>query len=125
MPTYEYECTQCGRVLETFQPITAKPLKRIETDCKKCHNKAPVKRLIGRGGALLFKGGGFYGTDYRSESYKSGAKAEQGASSEKKSGDGKTEGGKTDAGKSDGAKPEASAPSKKKETNPKGGSDGD
>jgi putative FmdB family regulatory protein len=80
MPTYEYECTRCGRTFEVFQSISAKPLRRIKTDCRQCKNNAPVKRLIGTGAALLFRGGGFYETDYRSDSYKKAAKAEKEAS---------------------------------------------
>ena len=76
MPTYEYECTKCGRIFEEFHSISAKPLRVIETDCSKCDNKAPVHRLIGTGAGVLFKGDGFYQTDYRSDSYKAGAKAE-------------------------------------------------
>jgi putative FmdB family regulatory protein len=77
MPTYEYECVDCGRILEAFQSMSAKPLRSIKTDCSDCANKAKVKRLIGSGAAVLFKGGGFYETDYRSESYKKAAKAEK------------------------------------------------
>jgi putative FmdB family regulatory protein len=79
MPTYEYECTKCGRIFEEFQSITARPKRSIDTDCARCNNKAPVRRLIGTGAGVLFKGSGFYETDYRSESYKAGAKAEKSA----------------------------------------------
>ncbi len=67
-PTYDYRCGKCGHEYEAYQPITAKPLTR----CPKC--KGRVKRLIGTGGGLLFKGSGFYLTDYRSEGYKKSAK---------------------------------------------------
>ena len=77
MPTYEYECTKCGRVFEEFQSITAKPHKTIACQCDKCNNLAPVVRRIGAGSGIIFKGSGFYLTDYRSESYKKAAKAEQ------------------------------------------------
>ena len=70
MPTYEYECTKCGHLFETVQSIKAEPLKK----CPKC--KGRVKRVLGLGGGLLFKGSGFYTTDYRSESYKKAAKAD-------------------------------------------------
>ena len=76
MPTYEYECTQCGRIFELFQSITAKAVKRMECECRDCDNLAPVIRLIGAGSGVLFKGSGFYQTDYRSEGYKKAAKAE-------------------------------------------------
>ena len=74
MPTYDYRCEKCGHQFETFQSITAGPLKK----CPKC-KKSALKRLIGTGAALLFKGDGFYITDYRSESYKKAKEAESGA----------------------------------------------
>ncbi len=70
MPTYDYECESCGHVFEEFQSITAPPRKK----CPKCEGN--VRRLIGAGAAVIFKGSGFYVTDYRSESYKSAAKAD-------------------------------------------------
>lgn len=75
MPTYEYECSKCGLHFEKFQRISEPPAKR----CPKC--KGAVKRLIGTGAGLIFKGSGFYITDYRSDSYKSAAKSESSASS--------------------------------------------
>ena len=91
MPTYEYECTSCGKVFELFQPITEPPRKRLrKTDPKPCKCNAPVLRRISRGGGLIFKGSGFYITDYRSDSYKNAAKSEsEGAS---KSSTAKTDG---------------------------------
>ena len=74
MPTYEYKCTACGHAFERFQSITAEPIKR----CPEC-GKAKVKRLIGTGAGLIFKGSGFYITDYRDAGYKEKAKAESGA----------------------------------------------
>jgi putative FmdB family regulatory protein len=71
MPTYEYECTRCGHHFELFQSISEPPRKR----CPECRGK--VNRLIGTGAGLLFKGSGFYSTDYRSDSYKAGAKEEK------------------------------------------------
>ena len=76
MPTYEYICEKCGQTFEKVQPISAKPL----TVCPKevCRQqrwgKGKVKRAITGGGGLLFKGSGFYTTDYRSEGYKQAAK---------------------------------------------------
>ena len=70
MPTYEYECTKCKHAFERFQSMRDEPLKK----CPQCAGK--VKRLVGRGAGLIFKGGGFYQTDYRSASYQSGAKAD-------------------------------------------------
>ncbi len=61
MPTYEYECPSCKHAFEAFQSMTAKPL----TKCPKCGRK--IKRLISRGGGIIFKGSGFYATDYRKE----------------------------------------------------------
>lgn len=72
MPTYDYRCDNCGHVLEVFQSITAKPLRK----CPDC-GKLKLKRLLGTGAGLIFKGSGFYETDYRSESYKKGAESEK------------------------------------------------
>jgi putative FmdB family regulatory protein len=72
MPTYEYHCDACEHGFDEFQSITAPPLKR----CPKC-GKLKLRRVFGTGAAVLFKGSGFYQTDYRSESYKAAAKAEQ------------------------------------------------
>ncbi len=83
MPTYEYECTRCGERFELFQPITEAPKKRVSRELKSCGCNAPVSRCIGTGAGILFKGSGFYETDYRSESYKKAAKAEQEAASGK------------------------------------------
>jgi len=71
MPTYEYECTACGHKFEKFQSIKAAHIKK----CPEC-GKQKVKRLIGIGAGLLFKGSGFYITDYRSEAYNKSAKAD-------------------------------------------------
>ena len=73
MPTYEYECQKCGHLFEEFQSITAEPLK----NCPQKGCRGRVKRLISSGGGLLFKGSGFYITDYRSENYKAGAKSDK------------------------------------------------
>jgi len=70
MPTYEYECSSCQYLFEVFQNISEKPL----TECPRCGG--PVKRKISGGSGLLFKGKGFYVTDYRSENYKKKAAAE-------------------------------------------------
>jgi len=69
MPTYEYECDACGHAFETFQSIKARPLRK----CPAC-GKMKVHRLLGTGAALIFRGSGFYATDYRSQSYKDGKK---------------------------------------------------
>ena len=76
MPTYEYSCAQCGKTIEVFQSIKALHLKTCPEDAcaKKKWGKGKVKRLLGTGAGIIFKGGGFYETDYRSESYKKGEK---------------------------------------------------
>jgi len=78
MPTYEYVCEKCGHQFEQFQSISAKPLTTCpETVCaQKRWGKGKVKRAISGGAGLLFKGSGFYITDYRSEKYKEAAKKE-------------------------------------------------
>lgn len=73
MPTYGYRCENCGHEFEEFQLITASPLRK----CPAC-GKNKLKRLLGTGGAILFKGSGFYITDYRSDSYQKAAKADSG-----------------------------------------------
>lgn len=78
MPTYDYECQKCGHKFELFQRITADAIEVCPMDeCPKGSGDGPVKRLIGGGAALLFKGDGFYITDYRSESYKKAEKADR------------------------------------------------
>ncbi len=78
MPTYEYECSKCGKVFELFQSITEPARRRLrKTDPRPCECDAPVTRRISTGGGIIFKGSGFYQTDYRSESYKKAAKAEK------------------------------------------------
>ncbi len=79
MPTYEYECQTCGKTFEVFQNMSADPYLRCPPEV--CKKKGQVKRLIGAGGGLLFKGSGFYLTDYRSDSYKAGAKADTSSAS--------------------------------------------
>ena len=79
MPTYEYECDNCGNHFERFQSMSEPPVKR----CPKCRHG--VKRRLGTGAGIIFKGSGFYETDYRSESYKKGEKKESSAASGTKS----------------------------------------
>ena len=76
MPTYEYICEKCGHQFEKVQPISAKALTTCPEDLcgRKRWGKGKVKRAIGTGGGLIFKGSGFYSTDYRSEKYKEAAK---------------------------------------------------
>ena len=87
MPTYEYECKACGKTFEVFQKMSDDPLKTCI-----CCKKKPVRRKIGTGAGIIFKGSGFYCTDYRKDSYKSAQKAEVSAQS--------TSGGATAAGAS-------------------------
>ena len=75
MPTYDYVCDACDHKFELFQSITAEPEKK----CPEC-GKRKLRRLIGPGAAIVFKGSGFYQTDYRSESYKKRAEADKPAS---------------------------------------------
>ncbi|MEP0847928.1 MAG: zinc ribbon domain-containing protein [Phycisphaerae bacterium] len=72
MPTYDYACDACRHEFEEFQSITAAPLRK----CPSC-GQPKLRRLIGPGAGVLFKGSGFYQTDYRSESYKKAAEAEK------------------------------------------------
>jgi putative FmdB family regulatory protein len=98
VPTYDYKCDACGHAFEQFQSITADPIRK----CPKC-GKMKVKRLIGTGAGLIFKGSGFYITDYRDQAYQDKAKAESGAAES---------GAKKDAPKESGgdaAKPAATA----------------
>ena len=76
MPTYEYICEKCGGEFETVQSISARPLRICpqESCARKPWGRGRVKRKISAGGGLLFKGSGFYITDYRSEGYKQSAK---------------------------------------------------
>jgi putative FmdB family regulatory protein len=84
MPTYSYLCEGCGNEFERFQAITAKPLRM----CPKCGKKR-LKRLIGTGAGIIFKGSGFYQTDYRSESYKKAEKSEKSSTEKKPAAEGK------------------------------------
>jgi putative FmdB family regulatory protein len=79
MPTYEYQCDACEHNFDEFQSFSEKPLKK----CPKCR-KPKLRRVFGTGAAVIFKGSGFYQTDYRSESYKQGAKAEEAKASDTK-----------------------------------------
>jgi len=76
MPTYEYICESCGYGFEQFQSIKDKPIRK----CPKC-DKTSARRLIGVGAGVIFKGPGFYATDYRTESYKKEAESEKNTTS--------------------------------------------
>jgi putative FmdB family regulatory protein len=118
MPTYEYLCEACGHKFDKFQSMSAPLLK----ECPSCHKKK-LRRLIGTGAGLIFKGSGFYITDYRSENYKDSAKKESGAGKkpDTKAGEGKTAESKGDTKATDSTKPAESKPpeSKPAESKPK------
>jgi len=77
MPTYEYFCNNCGKNFEHFQQMSEAPMK----NCL-CCRKGKVKRQIGTGAGIIFKGSGFYSTDYRSENYRESAKKEKSSESQ-------------------------------------------
>jgi len=107
MPTYDYKCNACGHTFEKFQSMTSSPLKK----CPKC-GKLKLQRLIGTGAGLIFKGSGFYITDYRSDAYKTAAKGDQApaATETAKSGDSKP----AEAAKPAESKPTESKPAESK-----------
>jgi putative FmdB family regulatory protein len=109
MPTYDYECDACGHRFELYQSISSDPDRK----CPAC-KKLKLRRLIGTGAAVVFKGSGFYQTDYRSDSYKKSAAADSGSSpnTEKTSGE-KASGEKSTSDKP-ASKPAESTPPKKK-----------
>jgi putative FmdB family regulatory protein len=109
MPTYDYQCDACGHTFELYQGIND-PVKR---KCPECQ-KLKLRRLLGTGAAIVFKGSGFYQTDYRSESYKKSAAADK-PNSDKSSSD--STGG--DSGKS--AEPSKSAAAGSASSKPEGG----
>ena len=84
MPTYDYECDACGHEFELFQSIN----DSVKRKCPEC-GKLKLRRLFGTGAAVVFKGSGFYQTDYRSESYQKAAEKDKKASSKKSDGDSK------------------------------------
>ena len=86
MPTYDYVCEDCDYEFELFQSIKARPIRK----CPKC-GELSVQRLIGAGAGILFKGSGFYETDYRSDSYKKAAESETKTTTDKSTKDKKTE----------------------------------
>lgn len=95
MPTYEYVCKACEHAWEEFQSIKADPTRK----CPEC-GKSKAQRIISAGGGIIFKGSGFYQTDYRSDSYKKGAKADKPASDSSSS---------SDSGKSSGSESKAAS----------------
>jgi len=107
MPTYDYVCDACGHKFELYQSIMA-PVKR---KCPEC-GKLKLRRLIGMGAAIMFKGSGFYQTDYRSEGYKKRAEADKPA--ESKPSDSKSSGDSAGAAKPAETKPAAAKESTSK-----------
>lgn len=95
MPTYDYECEACGHSFEKFQSITAPAVKT----CPQCR-KRKVRRLIGTGAGVIFKGSGFYQTDYRNSSYKKAAKDDKPAASSESGSKSDASGGKSGSGNS-------------------------
>lgn len=112
MPTYEYACQKCGKNFDAYQSMRDEPFAICPKElCRqKKWGKGKVKRLLGTGAGLIFKGSGFYITDYRSNSYKEGAKKES-------SGEGAKSGG--EAGKSESKPATSTTPAKKAESKPK------
>lgn len=82
MPTYGYRCDACGHEFDKYQSITASAIRK----CPAC-GKLKLRRLIGTGGGIIFRGSGFYQTDYRSDSYKRAASADSSAASSSSGGD--------------------------------------
>ncbi|MEN1679892.1 MAG: zinc ribbon domain-containing protein [Planctomycetota bacterium] len=108
MPTYDYECDACDHTFELFQQISD-PVKK---KCPEC-GKLKLRRLFGTGAAVVFKGSGFYETDYRSDSYKKAAEKDKKATEPKSEG-GEKKGGKSEGGKK-ADKPAAKSSSKSKD----------
>lgn len=102
MPTYEYRCTSCSHDFDKFQRMSEDPV----AECPQCGSRA--ERRLSGGAGLLFKGSGFYITDYRSDSYKNAAKAEGGSPGKSEGG----ESGKSGGSSSSDSKSETKSPSK-------------
>ena len=90
MPTYEYKCSNCGKMFELFQPMNAERVK----NCPSCNG--PVKRLIGTGSGPIFKGSGFYQTDYKNTSATSSEKKDGKSEKQEKKSSGKPKGSEKD-----------------------------
>ncbi len=99
MPTYEYVCEKCGHQFDKFQLISAAPLTTCPEDqcAQKRWGKGKVKRVIGAGAGLIFKGSGFYITDYRSEKYKQAAKKDSATPAPASSSGGDAKAGKSES----------------------------
>ncbi len=114
MPTYEYACQKCGQNFDAYQSMRDEAFKVCPKElCRQAKwGKGKVKRLLGTGAGLIFKGSGFYITDYRSNSYKEGAKKDSSGGSEKSAGE-------SGGGKSDSKPAPAATPAKKTESKSK------
>lgn len=114
MPTYEYQCEKCKKPFELYQSMKDAALTTCPKEqCRmKTWGKGKVKRQLGAGAGLIFKGSGFYITDYRSEGYKASAKSESSAGSESKGSDSKPSEKKSETKPAAAEKPKA--PAKKK-----------
>jgi len=112
MPTYEYVCEKCSHQFETVQSIKDEPLKVCPKDIcpQKQWGHGKVKRMLSTGGGLIFKGSGFYITDYRSENYKESAKKESAAANPPKT---ESKSAASGAGNSKASKAETKTPVKK------------
>lgn len=117
MPTYDYVCEACDHEFEEFQSMSAKVLKK----CPEC-GKNKLKRLIGTGAGVIFKGSGFYETDYRSDSYNKAAKADKPASdsgsSDSKSSDSSSTKSDSSAKSDSSSSPKSESSSKKSDAKP-------
>lgn len=106
MPTYEYKCLKCDHLFEAFQSMSADRL----TDCPVEECGGDLKRLIGTGAGIIFKGSGFYETDYRSSGYKAAAKADKSSDSSSSSSDSGGGDSKSSTTKKEPSKPSTPAP---------------
>jgi putative FmdB family regulatory protein len=111
MPTYEYQCSKCQATIEVFQSMKDSPLATCPKDqcARKKWGKGKVRRLLGTGAGLIFKGSGFYITDYRTDGYKAAAKQESGGGTESKPAEPAK---KTEGQPSAGEKPAVTKPTK-------------
>lgn len=114
MPTYDYECDACNHEFELFQGIN----DPVQRKCPKC-GKLKLRRLFGTGAAVVFKGSGFYETDYRSDSYKKAAEKDKKSSSESSSSSSEKSSEKSSDKSSSSEKPSSSGETKSKSKKPK------